>query len=275
MSSADIYEKFIRLAAKSIQRFPSRTRTDMALGMLGWLPMMSYIEQRKLLFLFVLRENKNQSGFIPDIWKVLQKYHLEEYLLSYLATSLFPTKGTWKTIVKHKIRIYYETAWTERVENDADFARFRLIHPAIKMSNIWTISHNKSSFHSALIVARLCTLVPQQNDPIQCLFCGTITYDIYKHTVSACPRFTNERESFIRLISNEVCSDIGNFLSCSMQLNSWRTKRVPHESKSIIIYWRLYKSILLTFFFHHAFTCISFRQVNGLVKQKLPIKLHS
>ena len=126
MSSADIYklEKFMRLAAKSIQRFPSRTRTDMALGMLGWLPMMSYVEQRKLLFLqnlctmppnllprkvfnfrlnlFVLRENKNQSGFIPDIWKVLQKYHLEEYLLSYLATSLFPTKGTWKTIVKQK-----------------------------------------------------------------------------------------------------------------------------------------------------------------------------
>ena len=178
----------------------------MTLGMLGWLPMMSYVEQRKLLFLqnlctmppnllprkvfnfrlnlFVLRENKNQSGFIPDIWKVLQKYNLEEYLLSYLATSLFPTKGTWKTIVKHKIRIYYETSWTERVENDADFARFRLIHPAIKMSNIWSISHNKSSFHSALIVARLCTLVPQQNDPIQCLFCGTITYNKYIQTYS-------------------------------------------------------------------------------------------
>ena len=114
---------------------------------------------------FVLRENRNQSGFIPDIWKVLQK-RLQEYLLSYLATSIFPTKGTWKTIVKRKIRIYYETVWTERVNNDADFARFRLIHPTLKMSNIWTISHNKSSFHSALIVARLCTLVPQQNDPI-------------------------------------------------------------------------------------------------------------
>ena len=47
---------------------------------------------------------------------------------------------------------------------------------------------------------------------MKCLFCGTITYDIYKHTVSACPRFTNERESFIRLLSNEVCTDIGNFL---------------------------------------------------------------
>ena len=151
------------------------------------------------LNLFVLRENKNQSGFIPDIWKILQKYHLEEYLLSYLATSLFPTKGTWKTIVKHKIRIYYETAWTERVENDADFARFRLIHPAIKMSNIWTISHNKSSFHSALIVARLCTLVPQQNDPIQCLFCGTITYDILIYIRIFCGTITYDILIYIRI----------------------------------------------------------------------------
>ena len=119
---------------------------------------MSYVEQRKLSFLqnlctmppnllprkafdiplnlFFLRENTNQSGFISDIWKALQKYRLEEYLLSYLATSLFPTKGTWKTIIKHKIRIYYETVWTERVDNNSDFARFRLIHPAIKMSKI-------------------------------------------------------------------------------------------------------------------------------------------
>ena len=111
----------------------------MALGMLGWLPMMSYVEQRKLSFLqslctmppnllqrkvfdlrlnlFVLIENKNQSGFIPDIWKALQKYCLEEYLLRYLATSLFPTNCTWKTIVTHKIRIYYKPAWTERVDN--------------------------------------------------------------------------------------------------------------------------------------------------------------
>ena len=144
MSSADIHklEKFIRLAAKSIQRFPSHTRTDIALVMLGWLPMMSYVEQRKLSFLqnlctmppnllprkvfdirlnlFFLRENKNQSGFISDIWKALQKYRLEEYLLSYLATWLFPTKGTWKTIFKHKIRIYYETVWTKRVDNNSD-----------------------------------------------------------------------------------------------------------------------------------------------------------
>ena len=57
MSASDIYklEKFIRLAAKSVQRFPTRTRTDIALGMLGWLPMTSYVERKQLSFLHSLR----------------------------------------------------------------------------------------------------------------------------------------------------------------------------------------------------------------------------
>ena len=44
LSDINKLEKFIRLTAKSIQRFPTSTRTDIALGMLGWLPIMSYIK---------------------------------------------------------------------------------------------------------------------------------------------------------------------------------------------------------------------------------------
>ena len=50
-SDMDKLERFTRLAAKSIQKFPMRTRTDIALGMLGWLPMRARVEQRKLTFL--------------------------------------------------------------------------------------------------------------------------------------------------------------------------------------------------------------------------------
>lgn len=44
-------ERFLRLAAKKIQNFPVRTRTDIALGMLGWLPLSVRIEHKKLMFL--------------------------------------------------------------------------------------------------------------------------------------------------------------------------------------------------------------------------------
>ena len=99
---------------------------------------------------FVLNGYTNQLGFIPDIWKVLQKYNLEEYLQNYLANAVFPSKYTWKTIVKCKIRTFYEAAWHERLNNDADFARFRLIHPELRMSSIWTLSHDKSLWQYSL-----------------------------------------------------------------------------------------------------------------------------
>ena len=88
-------ERFMRLAAKSIQKLPMRTRTDMALGMLGWLPMSARVMQRKLMFLqklctmppdtltwkifdfrlnlYILKGCSNQLGYIPDILKISSK----------------------------------------------------------------------------------------------------------------------------------------------------------------------------------------------------------
>ena len=181
ISMSDIYklEKFIRLAAKSIQRFPIRMITDTALGILGWLPLMSYVEQRKLSFLhslctvplnmlsrqvfdlhmnlFTLRGYKKQLGFIPDIWKILKKYNLGDYIHRYLATAMFPSKYAWKSLIKTKIRNFYEADWKERLNSDADFARLRIIHPELTLSNIWNVALDKASAHATFLVARLWT----------------------------------------------------------------------------------------------------------------------
>jgi len=41
-------ERFLRLAAKKIQGFHVRTRTDISLSMLGWKSVVSQIDYRKL-----------------------------------------------------------------------------------------------------------------------------------------------------------------------------------------------------------------------------------
>ena len=236
MSASDKYklEKFIRFAAKLIQKFPNRTRTDIALGMLGWLPMSSLIEQRKLSFLhslctmppgmlprqvfdmrmnlFAIREYKNQTGFIPDVWKILTKYDLQGYIHRYLETSTFPSKYTWKTLCKSKIRSFYETAWHERVDNDADFARFIIIQPELKLSNIWTVAADKSSAHATFLVARLITVLPQEDEFTQCSLCSRLTRDINKHVVTACTGFSQEREQFLLYVKDHVDTEISHFL---------------------------------------------------------------
>ena len=109
---------------------------------------------------------------------MVQEYNLEEYLQNYLANAVFPSKYTWKTKVMCKIRTFYEAAWHERLNNDADFARFRFIHPELRMLSIWTLSHDKSSAHAVFLVARLCATISQQNDLIRC-FCVVLKLQIY------------------------------------------------------------------------------------------------
>ena len=46
-------ERFLRLAAKYIQKLPTRTRTDIALGMLGWISISARVDLRKVGWLVV------------------------------------------------------------------------------------------------------------------------------------------------------------------------------------------------------------------------------
>ncbi|MCG8078339.1 MAG: hypothetical protein JAY75_19120, partial [Candidatus Thiodiazotropha taylori] len=101
--------------------------------MLGWLPMRARVEQRKLIFLqklctmppdtlarqvfdlrlnlFLLKGCRNQLGFIPDVWDIVLKYDLSEYLHQYTLSSAFPSKYQWKNLIVRRITDFYATQW--------------------------------------------------------------------------------------------------------------------------------------------------------------------
>jgi hypothetical protein len=115
-------EIFYRFCAKIIQGFGKITRTDICLSMLGWLPVQSEIDKRKLGFLqklcsmpnnllskqifnarlsmFVIRYDDIQKGYIPDIFKILKKYDTLQFIVKYIDSGTFPNKQTWKKLVK-------------------------------------------------------------------------------------------------------------------------------------------------------------------------------
>ncbi len=106
MSPSDIIrlERAHRLCVKYMQSIPVRTRTDIALNIIGCLSIESIIDKIKLRFfgqLCTLRDNKptrviflnrlmayvaNQGGvqgFMPDIYRILHKYSLDYALVLY------------------------------------------------------------------------------------------------------------------------------------------------------------------------------------------------
>ena len=106
------------------QSFGIRTRTDVALGLLGVLPLESEVDFKKLnLFGQLCRNDTHcwitpvfrvrlesyfvnptgQMGFFRDIMRLLEKYGLSEYIEKYKMCNIFPSKPIWKRVMKQRI----------------------------------------------------------------------------------------------------------------------------------------------------------------------------
>ena len=116
-------ERAQRYICKTIQGLPKLTRTDMCLSLLGWKSIYSMISEKKLLFLgqicnlpvkaisfrILVRRlitikqcpnNMKKLGFTYDCVSLIGKYNLREYLDTFIDYGKFPSKQTWKKIVR-------------------------------------------------------------------------------------------------------------------------------------------------------------------------------
>ncbi len=163
----DQLELFNKLCAKKIQNFHVRTRTDICLSMLGWNTVLSQIDLKKLSFLgrlcnmpcdlltrkifntrlslYTCRTDSNQTGFIPDIIRVLDKYGLGHYLVSYVQSGTFPEKNYWKNQCKCSINARETDQWLLRLQGDNCYARFRLLHTNIERAILWECATETST----------------------------------------------------------------------------------------------------------------------------------
>lgn len=131
----------------------------------------------------------------------------------YLRSSVFPSKLQWKNMIQRKIYQFYENEWHERLQADADFNRFKTLHPSLEMSIIWRLTLDNSTAPASFLIARLWSKVQKYESKYElCLYCSKYTIDICKHVVSSCPHFLPERLEFINHVKDHVNADIGTFL---------------------------------------------------------------
>lgn len=211
--------------AKKIQGFNQYVRTDMCESMLGLYNLVGEVNRRKLLFLgklctlppysvpnqiFYLRyfmyfEQDNATGFMADIWKILIKYGLNQFLTEFINTLSFPTKQQWKKLVNKTVFKIEERLWHNRVESDPDFQRYNKLQDGIQLSIIYRPMFNNVFRKRGLMthIARLWVMKPSLVR--DCCYCGIRTQDILLHVIADCP--------YLRLF-------IQNFLYSIQQLNS-------------------------------------------------------
>ncbi|MES9883122.1 MAG: reverse transcriptase family protein [Sedimenticola sp.] len=220
-------ERFVRMAVKKIQRFPTRTRTDMCLSMLGWKCIQSEIDYRKLSFLgslcrlpipvltrevfnarlsmYVCRTDNNQRGYIPDVVTVLSKYSLSNTLIAYIQTGSFPSKYTWKRMCKTSIHSVETVAWTRRLNTDDDFQRFRSLHTNIEPALLWECATEYDSIRAASDVSKLWIAQGALTNVTQlCQICGMVFQNELTHVLFECAHTSHERNNFSQYVQSTL-----------------------------------------------------------------------
>ena len=215
-NNISLLERAHRFCVKYMQGLSIRTRTDAALSLLGIFSIESEIDLRKLtLFGQFCRNNmkcwvfecfyrrlasymvnkETQTGYFPDIYKIMRKYGLSEYFESYIRFNIFPSKNIWKRLVKSRIHDNEVNSWHNRL-SAPDFNRFRQLHTDYSPHTLWIES--KESRH-LLPISRSCLqmiagMAETTFSHPCCQFCNReIHINIIDHYVHSCSYLDAER----------------------------------------------------------------------------------
>ena len=206
-----------RFCVKYAQGLPKLTRTDVALGLVGISSIEAYIDLQKLYFLgtlcnadnnfivkylFLLRlfqyhlcDTKPQIGFIKDIYRILQKYSLQNSISEFYSSGIFPSKLSWKRICKAAVWRFEEISWKHRLNQGDEFRRFRSIHSELKPSIFWQIPVKRSgSLELCSFIVKLCSKLENE---MFCPRCHDITHDVLKHLFSTCAKTSTSQKLLI------------------------------------------------------------------------------
>ena len=198
-----------------MQGFGKRTRTDIALGLLGVLVLESEIDKKNLSILGQLCRNDThcwitpvfhirlnlyyvnrnvQIGFFSDIMRLLEKHGLTGYIESFRIRGGFPTKLVWNKLVKQRIHQYETVEWQNRI-SDADFSSFSRLHNVHEPHIFWYGS--KENSHISRCYKSMMQMIAYLSNyacgPFTCSYCKSQYVNLVQHCIHKCRYLDAER----------------------------------------------------------------------------------
>ena len=219
-------ERAHRFCIKYVQNLPPYSRTAIALCSVGLTSIESEIDYKKLQFfsqlcrlpckyiakqIFVNRllryvnNDKQTQGFIPDIYRIIVKYNLQNVLQTYMHTSCFPTKYEWKRILKHKIYEYDFNLYNEQLSTIIEGGQSSYMFYMLKPCAIWQLCirhpNMKLKCKTAMIALSKLFSFCQIST---CKKCKTLTENIVEHTINVCSTNNDIRNNLWTAIYESV-----------------------------------------------------------------------
>ena len=157
----DILEKAHRFCVKCMQSLPRCTSTDVAFILLDINTIEDDIDYRKLIFLGQLCNLPHQycvkeffihrlvdyksnagsvKGYFSDIYRILGKYSLLEYLKTFESDGVFMSKSAWKRVVRENMKFYSDMQLQLKTEHSESLQSLMKITQINKEFVLWEIS---------------------------------------------------------------------------------------------------------------------------------------
>ena len=135
------------------------------------------------------------TGILPSICEALNKYDLFNYFEIWFNSSNFPRYGTWKSIVKNKIRDLESRLWLEFCSGHPNMHVAQACPENVSPSKFWSLADLYpdlvSRFHTQVrLMGNLCLNggIPWlfKTEGSLCFICKENTETVYQH-FSECP----------------------------------------------------------------------------------------
>lgn len=225
---------------KVILNLPKQTRSDMCEQLLNLTPIMAEIDARKLLFfgrlclmdprcltkqIFILRLfsylsnlTPTQQGFIPDILSILQKYNFTHHFCDWLHSGSFPSKHSWKTIVRSTVNsLFYQQRYA-RTSTDPDFRIFNLVFQCSNPHTIWSYADDTNEILRLKFTCKLLVSTADSCVLQMCSLCGSYFTNLFSHAACSCYGLSDFHNDWWNDVSNNFDINLGAEL-CSLTEN--------------------------------------------------------
>ncbi len=238
LMDSDIYkfEKAHRQMAKSIQGVPTHIADGACLATLGWVSVESWVDRRRLIFLWntldlqmenlykqcvlkrlcqlrTWRSDVQPKGPVHKMYETCHKYGLQDILHNMMDSGVMMGKAEWKRVISNRImeREYY--IWWCSVHLYVSLGIYRAVISGISLCWWWSLANDFPSIRQycrsvVRVIMGGCVWykTTQENDDV-CIACR-LAKDSVEHFLYSCTALNRERLDLLHEASMYVKSNI-------------------------------------------------------------------
>ena len=142
---------------------------------------------------------------MPDVYRLLGKYGLLQFLNEYIETGLFPTKFTWKTIINKTVNLQAKIDVAQRL---LCCDQYSLLGNVIKPGNcspLWDIARaNPNLLTACQTILNSIGLVTSRPFCQKCSLCNFIVDNITVHLMCFCTSNDAQRKRLWERVFNRI-----------------------------------------------------------------------